>query len=299
MVLIMQNNVRSLPKIYSGKVRDLYTIDQHTMLMVATDRLSTFDVILKQSIPNKGVYLTKIALFWFKFLQDVMPNHLMMNHAALQNLTQLLTPDELSTIKDRFMIVKKLTPIPIEVIVRGYLVGSAYKDYVANGAISGIKLPQGLSLASKLPEPIFTPSTKAQVGEHDENITISQCVDLIGTHLTNKITEVALKIYNLASQRALESGIIIADTKFEFGLDEDGALTLMDEVLTPDSSRFWDASSYKVGGNPVSFDKQFVRDYLELEVKWNKLPPIPDLPEEVIRQTSDKYKKILTLLGVN
>jgi phosphoribosylaminoimidazole-succinocarboxamide synthase len=292
-------SITSLPKIYSGKVRDLYEIDSNTMLMVATDRLSTFDVILNQSIPNKGVYLTQIALFWFKYLQGIIPNHLVDSKELYKfDLSKLLTLDERDLIKNRFMIVKRLKPIPIEVIIRGYLAGSGYKDYLATGMISGIKLPPNLQLASKLPEPIFTPSTKAAVGDHDENITIANCIDLIGATLTDQIIKSALKIYNLAASKALECGIIIADTKFEFGLDENGTLTLMDEVLTPDSSRFWGAATYKVGINPDSFDKQFVRDYLEQEIKWNKQPPIPDLPEYVIQQTVSKYQEILKRLKI-
>ena len=323
-------DIVSLPKIYSGKVRDLYEIDNNTILMVASDRLSTFDIILNQLIPNKGIYLTQIALFWFKYIQDIVPNHLLKldmslnsnvaNTATTPNITNITTNiygdlnelellklskllglniNELNAIKQRFMLVKRLKPLPIEVIVRGYLAGSGYKDYLATGMISGIKLPPNLLLASKLPQPIFTPSTKAVIGEHDENITLSQCVDLIGAELTNKVAEVALKIYARASQKALECGIIIADTKFEFGLDENGVLTLMDEVLTPDSSRFWDITTYQVGNNPASFDKQFVRDYLELDINWNKKPPIPNLPEHIIEQTVSKYKEILNKLVSN
>jgi len=290
----MDNNIISLPKLYSGKVRDLYTIDDKLMLMVASDRLSAFDVILNQGIPKKGIYLTQISLFWMKQLQHIIPNHL-----SNKKLEDYLTQDELVYANGRGVIVKRLKPVPIEVIVRGYLAGSGYKDYKATGKISGIQIPPGLKNAEKLPTPIFTPSTKAAVGDHDENITLAQCNALIGEQLTQQIEKVALEIYKSASLIAEKNGIILADTKFEFGRDENGILTLMDEVLTPDSSRFWDAESYQVGVEPNSFDKQFVRNYLEKEIKWNKVPPIPDLPNDVIQKTSDKYYEIIRRFGIN
>ena len=289
----MTNHITSLNKIYSGKVRDLYDIDSKTMLMVATDRLSTFDVILNQPIPNKGKYLTQISLFWFKYLEDIIPNHL-----TGKNLESILNGSELEYAKDRAVIVQKLQPVPIEVIVRGYLAGTGFKDYQTTGTICGIPLPQGLQNAQQLPQAIFTPSTKAAIGDHDENITLEQCKNIIGLDLTKQIEETAINLYQKASQLAQTKGIIIADTKFEFGTNENGELILMDEVLTPDSSRFWDMDGYSVGSNPSSFDKQFVRDYLELNLHWNKLPPIPDLPQDVVHQTSDKYYEIIKRLGI-
>lgn len=289
----MKNQIITLNKFYSGKVRELYDITDKSMLMLATDRLSTFDIILNQPIPNKGIYLTQISLFWFNYLKDIVPNHL-----TNQPLDSILSGDELAYATNRSSIVKKLKPLPIEVIVRGYLAGTAYKDYLDTGEICGIKLPKNLQNAEKLPEPIFTPSTKAAIGDHDENITLEQCRNIIGTDLAQKVGTIAIKLYNAASKLALTQGIIIADTKFEFGLDENGELLLMDEVLTPDSSRFWDAEEYKIGSNPPSFDKQFVRDYLELELKWNKLPPIPDLPIDIIKRTENKYFEIMKRLRI-
>lgn len=289
----MNNYIVSLPKLYSGKVRDLYAIDDKFMLMVASDRLSTFDIILNQEIPKKGIYLTQISLFWMKQLQHIIPNHL-----SNKKLDDYLNKDELAYASERGVIVKRLKPVPIEVIVRGYLSGSGYKDYIATGKISGIQIPVGLKNAEKLPTPIFTPSTKAAVGDHDENITLNQCCNLIGKELTTQIEKIALELYKCASKIAESHGIILADTKFEFGIDENGILTLMDEALTPDSSRFWDAASYQVGVEPNSFDKQFVRNYLEKEIKWNKLPPIPDLPNDVIQKTSDKYYEIIKRFGI-
>lgn len=283
--------ITSLTKIYSGKVRDLYEIDNKTMLMVATDRLSTFDIILNQTINDKGKYLTQISLFWFNKLENIVPNHLIDI-----NLEKYLKQNELEYVKNRAVVVKRLKPLPIEVIVRGYLAGSGYKDYLKTGMISGIKLQTGLQNAEKLSHPIFTPSTKAKVGDHDENITINECEAILGNKLTKQVADVAIKLYTQASIYAKTKNIIIADTKFEFGLDENNTLTLMDEVLTPDSSRFWDEATYKIGTNPPSFDKQFVRDYLELDIKWNKQPPIPDLPEQIIKKTQDKYIEIMNRL---
>ena len=291
--MIKTKPIHSLTKIYSGKVRDLYAIDDKTMLMVTSDRLSTFDIILNQTIPDKGKYLTRISLFWFDYLADIMPNHLV-NISVIN----ILAEDELKYAEQRSIVVKRLTPVPIEIIVRGYLSGSGYKDYLAKGEICGHKLPAGMLNAQKLAKPIFTPSSKAKLGEHDENMTVSQCALLIGEKLTQEIEALAIKLYNKASLYAQTKGLIIADTKFEFGFDENMQLTLMDEVLTPDSSRFWDSEKYVVGTNPDSFDKQFVRDYLEKIIKWNKLPPIPNLPEDVIFKTSDKYHEVLLRLGI-
>ena len=287
----MINPITSLKKIYSGKVRDLYQIDDKSMLMVATDRLSTFDIILNQPIPNKGKYLTQISLFWFAKLQHMIPNHLLNI-----DLTKYLTTSELSYINGRATVVKRLKPLPVEIIVRGFLAGTGYKDYLAHGSICGIKLPSGLKNAARLPQVIFTPSTKAAAGDHDENITIKQCEALIGAKLTKQVADIAIKLYNEACNYAISKNIIIADTKFEFGLDENNQLVLMDEVLTPDSSRFWDVNNYTIGTNPPSFDKQFVRDYLELDLKWNKLPPIPDLPATIIEKTENKYNEIMQRL---
>lgn len=289
----MSNPITSLRKLYSGKVRDLYDIDDKHMLMVASDRLSAFDIILNQGIPNKGIYLTQISLYWMNKLDHIVPNHL--THKKLEDY---LTTDELAYAKGRGTIVKKLKPVPIEVIIRGYMAGSGYKDYLASGKISGILLPHGLKNAQKLPEEIFTPSTKAAVGDHDENITLEQCRSLIGTELAVQVEQVALRLYQSANHIAQGCGIILADTKFEFGLDEDGTLTLMDEALTPDSSRFWDAATYVVGTEPNSFDKQFVRNYLEKDIKWDKHPPIPNLPEDIIQKTSAKYYEIIQRFGI-
>ncbi len=286
-------DIKSLTKIYSGKVRDLYDIDSKTMLMVASDRISTFDVILKQLIPNKGKYLTQISLFWFECLKDICPNHL-----TQVSLSNYLSGSELEYAKDRAVIVQKLKPVPVEVIIRGYLAGTGYKDYLKTGEICGIKIATGLKNAEKLEEPIFTPSTKAAVGDHDENISIKQCQDLIGIELTKKLNDTAISLYKKASELALKHNIIIADTKFEFGLDADGRLIIMDEILTPDSSRFWDVNEYVVGNNPPSFDKQYLRDYLELTLKWNKQPPLPDLPHDVIQRTADKYYEIIKRLNI-
>lgn len=285
--------ITTLKKIYSGKVRELYEIDDKNMLMLATDRISTFDVILNQEIPNKGIYLTQISLFWFNYLQKIISNHL-----TDIKLDTVLSDHELKYAANRSSIVKKLKPLPVEVIVRGYLAGTGLKDYVKTGMICGTSLPNNLLNAAKLPTPIFTPSTKAAIGLHDENITIAQCKNLIGSEYTSALEKIALNLYQNARDLALQYGIIIADTKFEFGLDENDNLILMDEVLTPDSSRFWDINEYKVDSNPPSFDKQFLRDYLELNLKWNKKPPIPDLPQTIIKQTADKYYEIIKRLQI-
>ncbi|TID14484.1 phosphoribosylaminoimidazole-succinocarboxamide synthase [Avibacterium paragallinarum] len=277
-------------KIYSGKVRDLYEIDEKRMLMVATDRLSAFDVILTAPIPRKGEILTQISNFWFNKLAHIMPNHL-----TGESLYDVLPKAEADLVKDRAVVCKRLTPIKIESIVRGYLTGSGLKDYQQTGTICGLVLPQGLQEASKLPEPIFTPSSKEEVGNHDINISYAECERLIGTELAAQVKEKALALYKAAAEYALTKGIIICDTKFEFGLDENGTLTLMDEVLTPDSSRFWSVDTYQEGINPPSFDKQFIRDWLE-NSGWNKEPPAPRVPTEVIQKTVDKYQEALDLL---
>jgi phosphoribosylaminoimidazole-succinocarboxamide synthase len=280
----------SLKKIYSGKVRDLYEIDAKRMLMVATDRLSAFDVILDQPIPEKGKILTAISNFWFDKLAGLVPNHF-----TGDKVEDVVPAAELPLVEGRAVVAKRLKPVAVEAIVRGYIVGSGWKEYQKTGTVCGIQLPTGLKEASKLPQPIFTPSTKAAVGDHDENISFEQCEAIIGKELAAKVRDTAIALYSTAVEYAATRGIIIADTKFEFGLDEDGTLTLMDEVLTPDSSRFWPVESYVEGKNPPSFDKQFVRDWLE-STGWNKEPPAPAVPAEVAQKTADKYREALTKL---
>lgn len=281
---LLETSIKSLKRIHQGKVRDIYDIDDKTMLLVSTDRLSAFDVILPTGIVNKGAMLTQMANFWFEKLQDVVPNHL----TGIAPTSVVKDADEKAQLANRSVVVKKLKALPIEAIVRGYLVGSGWKEYKAKGTVCEIPLPAGLQEASKLPQPLFTPSSKAAVGEHDENISIAQVEALIGKELAAQVAEVAIALYSKAAEYALTRGIIIADTKFEFGLDENGVLHVMDEVLTPDSSRFWPAESYAVGKNPPSYDKQYVRDWLEAS-GWNKTPPAPALPDDVARKTSEKY----------
>ena len=283
-------NALSLKKIYSGKVRDLYEIDDKRMLMVATDRLSAFDVILAEPIPEKGKILTAISNFWFDKL-----GHLIPNHFTGDKVEDVVPADELPLVEGRAVVAKRLKPVAVEAIVRGYIVGSGWKEYQKTGTVCGIPLPAGLKEAAKLPQPIFTPSTKAAVGDHDENITFEQCESIIGKALAAQVRDTSIALYTAAVEYAATRGIIIADTKFEFGLDEEGRLTLMDEVLTPDSSRFWPADSYQEGTNPPSFDKQFVRDWLE-STGWNKEPPAPPVPADVAQKTADKYREALTRL---
>lgn len=279
-----------LTKIYSGKVRDLYAIDEYKMLMVATDRLSAFDVILPEPITGKGEILTQISNFWFAKLHHIMPNHF-----TGETVYDILPPQQAEKIAKRAVVVKKLKPLKIEAIVRGYLSGSGWRDYQHSGAICGIQLPAGLQEAEKLPTAIFTPSSKAAVGDHDENISLAQCSSLLGEELSRQVQTKAIELYSEAANYALSRGIIIADTKFEFGLDENGTLTLMDEVLTPDSSRFWSIDNHQVGTNPPSFDKQFIRDWL-IASGWNKQPPAPHVPAEIIAKTLAKYQEALHLL---
>ncbi|EQM75075.1 phosphoribosylaminoimidazolesuccinocarboxamide synthase [Stutzerimonas stutzeri] len=283
-------NALSLKKIYSGKVRDLYEIDDKRMLMVATDRLSAFDVILAEPIPEKGKILTAISNFWFDKL-----GHLIPNHFTGDKVEDVVPAGELPLVEGRAVVAKRLKPVAVEAIVRGYIVGSGWKEYQKAGTVCGIPLPAGLKEAAKLPQPIFTPSTKAAVGDHDENITFEQCESIIGRALAAQVRDTSIALYTAAVEYAATRGIIIADTKFEFGLDEEGRLTLMDEVLTPDSSRFWPADSYQEGTNPPSFDKQFVRDWLE-STGWNKEPPAPPVPADVAQKTADKYREALTRL---
>lgn len=280
---LLKTSIQSLQLIHQGKVRDIYAIDDQTMLLVSTDRLSAFDVILPTGIANKGAMLTQMANFWFEKLGHVVPNHL--TGILPSTLVKL---DEVPDINARAVVVKKLKALPIEAIVRGYLVGSGWKEYQQKGTVCDIALPEGLQLAQKLPQPLFTPSSKAAVGEHDENISIAQVEALIGKDMAAQVAKVAIQLYTEAAEYALTRGIIIADTKFEFGLDDNGVLHVMDEVLTPDSSRFWPAESYAVGSNPPSYDKQYVRDWLE-SIHWNKTPPAPALPDDVAKRTSEKY----------
>lgn len=279
-------DLSSLPLLYSGKVRDIYEIDAEHMLIVTTDRLSAFDVILPDPIPGKGVVLTTLSNFWFARMTSIVPNHL-----TERSLTDVIfDPRELGMLEGRAVIVRKLKPLPVEAIVRGYIIGSGWNDYLKSGAVCDINLPAGLKQAEKLPQPIFTPSSKANIGDHDINIGFDDVVEKIGKELAEQIRDISLKIYQDAAAYAIDRGIIIADTKFEFGTDEEGKLVLIDEILTPDSSRFWPADSYQVGTSPPSFDKQYVRDYLET-LDWDKTPPAPRLPEEIIKNTAAKYRE--------
>ena len=281
---LLKTSITSLKLIHQGKVRDIYAIDDATMLLVSTDRLSAFDVILPTGIANKGAMLTQMANFWFEKLKHIVPNHL----TGIAPESVVTNHSDKAQLGSRAVVVKKLKALPIEAIVRGYLVGSGWKEYKQKGTVCGIPLPAGLQEASKLPAPLFTPSSKAAVGEHDENICIAQVEALIGKDMTQQVAKVAIQLYTEAAAYALTKGIIIADTKFEFGLDANGVLHVMDEVLTPDSSRFWPAETYQVGSNPPSYDKQYVRDWLE-SINWNKAPPAPVLPDDVAQKTSEKY----------
>ena len=278
--------LKNLELVARGKVRDIYAVDSDHLLIVTTDRMSAFDVVLPNPIPGKGEVLTQLSEFWFEKTQSIVKNH-MTDDLDLVDL--LDSPDQLDYFSKRSMIVKRLSPLPIEAVVRGYLIGSGWKDYQATGSVCGIELEEGLQMAQKLPEPIYTPATKAEVGEHDENISYEKTVDLIGEELASRVKQIAIDIYNFGVNHAREKGIIIADTKFEFGLDGDGELYLIDEVLTPDSSRFWAIENYELGSSPPSFDKQYLRDYLET-LDWDKTAPGPELPQEVIDNTASKYK---------
>ena len=287
---LFESSIKSLPLIARGKVRDIYAIDDEKMLIVTTDRLSAFDVILPDPIPGKGKVLTAVSNFWFGKLASVSPNHL----TGIAPET-VVTADERDQVEGRSIVVRRLKPLPIEAVVRGYLIGSGWGDYSRTGAVCGVQLPHGLRMASKLPSPIFTPATKAAVGDHDENISYAQTEALIGADMAASVRDTAIALYSAAADYAKSRGIIIADTKFEFGLDADGKLILIDEALTPDSSRFWPADQYQEGSNPPSFDKQFVRDYLET-LDWNKTAPGPTLPADIIQRTGDKYREALTRL---
>jgi phosphoribosylaminoimidazole-succinocarboxamide synthase len=285
------SHIKSLPLLHSGKVRDIYDIDDQHMLIVTTDRISAFDVIMPTPVPGKGIILNQVTQFWMNKLSHVIPNQL----CDLKLEDVLPDEAERAEVAEHAMIVKKLKALPVEAIVRGYIIGSGWKDYQATGSVCGIELPAGMRLADKLPEAIYTPSTKAAVGAHDENIDYNQSKDLLGEDIARQVRDASLQLYTEAADYALQRGIIIADTKFEFGLDADGRLTLIDEVLTPDSSRFWPKDQYQPGTSPVSFDKQYVRDYLET-LDWNKTAPGPELPDSIVTKTAEKYayaKKLL------
>lgn len=286
----MTTTIQSLQLFHQGKVRDTYVVDDEHFLMVTSDRISAFDVIMNEAVESKGKILSRVSNFWFHKIESIIKNHL--TDIPPESVVK---DHEISLIKDRSVVVKRLQPIPVEAIVRGYLIGSGWKDYQSSGSVSGITLPKNLEQAEKLAQPIFTPSTKAAVGDHDENISFDQMVNLIGKDRAQNIKDKSIEIYNFARDYALDRGIIIADTKFEFGLDNQGNLILMDEILTPDSSRFWDANLYKVGTSPQSFDKQFLRDWLE-SIDWNKKAPPPPLPSDIIEMTKQKYQHVEHLL---
>jgi phosphoribosylaminoimidazole-succinocarboxamide synthase len=281
----MKNKI-DLELLHSGKVRDIYNIDDDLMLMVASDRISAFDSVFDEKITGKGATLTKIANFWFDKTSHIVPNHL-----------TNIDPNKFGNFNGEAIVVKKLKPLPIEAIVRGYIIGSGWNDYQKTGSICGIELAKNLQLAQKLDKPIYTPSSKAEVGDHDENISFAKTIDLVGKDLAEKLRDVSIKLYEFARGYADSKGIIIADTKFEFGLDKNDNLVLMDEVLTPDSSRFWDKKLYKVGTSPASFDKQILRDYLN-STDWDKNPPAPQLPQDILDKTANKYQQVADILGV-
>lgn len=292
---LFTTSIKSLPLLASGKVRDNYAVGDDRLLMVATDRLSAFDVVMREPIPGKGKLLTEMALFWFAQLDHIVPNHL-----TGDDPLSVVTSEERNQVRGRSMLVKRLRPLPVEAVVRGYLAGSGWKEYQQSQSVCGVVLPPGLKSASKLPEPIFTPATKAEMGDHDENIDLARMSEIIGPKLAAEVREISIRLYKTAAELALPKGLIIADTKFEFGLDSDGTLTLMDEVLTPDSSRYWPLEQYVEGVNPPSFDKQFVRDWLELAYvggqPWNKRAPAPALPRTVIEHTAERYREALRCL---
>jgi len=288
---LFESSLPSLPLIGRGKVRDIYELDDTHLLIVTTDRLSAYDVILPNPVPFKGEVLTQISNFWFDMMSDLIPNHL--TKLALDSYID--DADQLRVLDKRAIIVRRLEPLPIEAVVRGYLTGSGWRDYQSTGSTSGIELPAGLEQAAQLPDVLFTPATKAEAGEHDENISFKETEKLVGNDLAESVRRVSIAIYERAARYALERGIIIADTKFEFGLDSDGQLYVIDEALTPDSSRFWPLSGYRTGISPPSFDKQFVRDYLDT-LDWDKTAPGPSLPEEIVQRTSEKYREAYSLL---
>ncbi|MEL7185132.1 MAG: phosphoribosylaminoimidazolesuccinocarboxamide synthase [Pseudomonadota bacterium] len=286
--VLFETNIPELPLIGRGKVRDIYSVDDHHLLIVTSDRLSAYDVVLPNPIPGKGEVLTKISLFWFRMMHDIIDNQ----------LTELTIDDVVkdgeicNRLRSQSLVVKRLKPLPIEAVVRGYLIGSGWRDYLDTGHVCGIDLPDGMQQAQQLPETLFTPASKAEAGDHDENISFEKVVELVGEKLATRVRDVSIEIYERAAAYARERGIIIADTKFEFGLDDEGKLYIIDEALTPDSSRFWPVSEYQVGTSPPSFDKQFVRDYLDT-LDWDKTAPGPDLPDEILAQTAAKYREAL------
>jgi len=288
---VFETQLTGLKLLHRGKVRDVYALGEELMLLVATDRLSAFDVVLPDPIPGKGRVLNEISNFWFARTRHMVPNHLTGRDPG----EAVADPDERALLEGRSVIVWKLRPLPIEAVVRGYLIGSGWRDYQRSGAVCGIRLPPGLALAERLPDPIFTPASKAAAGAHDENINFADVAALLGPQVAETVRTLSIALYEFAAAHARARGLLIADTKFEFGLDEAGRVTLMDEVLTPDSSRFWPADSYRVGASPPSFDKQFVRDYLET-LGWDKTAPGPRLPAEIIRRTSEKYREALERL---
>jgi phosphoribosylaminoimidazole-succinocarboxamide synthase len=289
--VLFESRIPHLPLIARGKVRDIYSVDDDHLLIVTTDRLSAYDVVMPDPVPMKGYVLTQISLFWFEMMADLIDNQL-----TELTVDDIVTDTDVARpLRDRSLVVKRLKPLPIEAVVRGYLIGSGWRDYIATGATSGIDLPSGLPQASKLPQTMFTPANKAEAGDHDENISHDDVIDLIGLRLAERVRDVSIAIYERAAKYALSRGIIIADTKFEFGLDDEGRLYLIDEVLTPDSSRFWPVADYRTGISPPSFDKQFVRDYLDT-LDWNKTAPGPALPTDVLQQTSEKYQEAYSRL---
>lgn len=288
---LFESSIPDLPLIARGKVRDIYSVDDQHLLIVTTDRLSAYDVVMPDPIPGKGQVLTQLSNFWFSMMEDIVPNHLTdLTLASIINDKALV--DELAS---RSIIVKRLQPLPIEAVIRGYLIGSGWRDYQGTGQVCGIELPAGLEQATRLQRPLFTPATKAEAGDHDENIDFERTAALIGEELAAQVKDLSLRIYERAAAYALERNIIIADTKFEFGLDDDGTVHIIDEILTPDSSRFWPADEYATGISPPSFDKQFVRDYLDT-LDWDKTPPGPSLPADVLQQTGEKYREALRIL---
>ena len=287
--VLFESSIPELPLIGRGKVRDIYSVDEQHLLLVTTDRLSAYDVVMPDPVPGKGEVLTKISLFWFRMMSDIIENQL----TELTVADVVKDPGLQEQLRTRALVVKRLKPLPVEAVVRGYLIGSGWKDYQETGQICGIDLPAGLRQAEKLPNTLFTPAYKAEAGAHDENISFGKVVELVGEKLATRVRDISIEIYERASAYALERGIIIADTKFEFGLDEQGRLHIIDEALTPDSSRFWPVDGYEVGISPPSFDKQFVRDYLET-LDWDKTPPAPDLPTEILEKTAEKYQEAYT-----
>ena len=288
---MFESSIPDLPLIGRGKVRDIYGIDDDHLLIVTTDRLSAYDVVMPDPVPGKGEVLTRMSVAWFRMMEDIIENHLTDRDIA----DVISDPEQLRRLRHRSLVVKRLQPLPIEAVVRGYLIGSGWRDYLETGQVCGITLPEGLEQAQRLPVPAFTPASKAEAGDHDENISFERVVDLVGEHLATRVRDVSIRIYERAADYALGRGIIIADTKFEFGLDTQGHLYVIDEMLTPDSSRFWPVENYRTGISPPSYDKQFLRDYLDT-LDWDKTPPPPALPQDVLEKTADKYREALTRL---